>query len=277
MNACGYERRLPDVLGIGVKKSGTTMFTKLLRHHPQISTPSSEVHFFDWNYEKGLEYYKSKMGFCFSGQGIFREKHLDTLERKMLRAILLKTSQNSKRIKFILLVKDPIKRSISEFRHNAERLKVIKRLDKPTDYTEGIRFDREVILPNGEVNQVSEPVDTSIYSKYFQNWLQYFHREQFLIIDYDKLVQNVSFILQKVEKFIGLRAFFQDDMFQLTDEKKLCFVPLKSKKVCSAGNNRYIPKAKPSKKTLEKLCDFFRPFNERFMRLANMTFNWNCP
>ena len=294
MNSCGYEQRLPDVICIGVKKSGTTLFKTFFSKHPQIAAQlRTEVHFFDWNYEKGLEFYKSRMGFA-SRDMLSFEKTPRYFRTEDAPYYIVKDLPNLEHIKFILLVKDPIKRAISEFRHNTQRTlnvrkrKIVKRRDKPTKYSEGVRFEREVLLPNGEINQENEMIDTSLYSKHFENWLQYFPREKFFIIEYDKLVQNVSFILQKVEKFIGLHSFFQDDMFKLTKEKRLCFIPPsgngdfkedpqgKGNMVCP-GNNGFLPKAKPSKRTLKKLCDFFRPFNERFMRSADMTFNWKCP
>ena len=297
MNYCGYEQRFPDVIGIGVKKSGTTLFKTFFSKHPQIAAPlrsELEVHFFDWNYEKGLEFYKSRMGFA-SRDMLSFEKTPRYIRTEDAPYHIIKDLPNSKHIKFILLIKDPIKRAISEFRHNTQRKlsarkrEIIKRGDKPTEYSEGVRFDREVLLSNGEIDEENEIIDTSLYSKHFENWLQYFPREKFFIIEYDKFVQNVCSVLQKVEKFIGLRSFFQEDMFKLTEEKKLCFIPPpdnpadfegdprgKDKLVCP-NYSGFLPKAKPSKRTLEKLCDFFQPFNEKFMRLADMTFDWTCP
>lgn len=43
-------RRLPDVLLIGVKKSGTRALLEFLRIHPNIRAAGSEIHFFDRHY-----------------------------------------------------------------------------------------------------------------------------------------------------------------------------------------------------------------------------------
>jgi Sulfotransferase domain len=47
-------RRLPDVLLIGVKKSGTRALLEFLRIHPSIRAAGSEIHFFDRHYSFGL-------------------------------------------------------------------------------------------------------------------------------------------------------------------------------------------------------------------------------
>ena len=287
LHSCGYEQRLPDVICIGVKKSGTSIFADLFSKHPQIASPlipfvGSEVHFFDWNYDKGVHYYQSRMGFA-SHEMISFEKTPKYFRTKDAPYNIKKDLP--KHIKFIFVVKDPIKRSISEFRHesvlalNPEREKIL--LENRTEQTEGIRFEKEVLLSNGKVNINSEIIDTSLYSKHFQNWLQYYPREKFFIINYDEMVQNVSLILQKVESFLGLRSYFQNDMFKLI-RKNLCFIPHSNKnnkakdtKICPTWS-KWLPKGKPSNETLETLCRFFQPYNEKFMRLANMIVNWKC-
>lgn len=47
-------KRLPDVLIIGVKKSGTRALLEFLRIHPNIRAAGSEIHFFDRHYSFGL-------------------------------------------------------------------------------------------------------------------------------------------------------------------------------------------------------------------------------
>lgn len=51
--------RLPNFLIVGAMKSGTTALAAYLRAHPEVfmSRPK-EIHFFDFNYAKGLDWYK---------------------------------------------------------------------------------------------------------------------------------------------------------------------------------------------------------------------------
>jgi hypothetical protein len=51
--------RLPDFLIIGAMRSGTTTLARLLQTHPQVFVPpAKEIHYFDQNFDKPLEWYR---------------------------------------------------------------------------------------------------------------------------------------------------------------------------------------------------------------------------
>ncbi len=51
----------PDFLIIGTQRGGTTSLFSLLSAHPGIFMPEEkEVHYFDLNYEKGIDWYTAK-------------------------------------------------------------------------------------------------------------------------------------------------------------------------------------------------------------------------
>jgi len=52
------QQRLPQAIIVGVKKSGTRALLEFLRVHPDVRAPGPEVHFFDRNYHKGLDWYR---------------------------------------------------------------------------------------------------------------------------------------------------------------------------------------------------------------------------
>lgn len=55
-------KRLPSAIIIGVKKGGTRALLEFLRAHPNIRATGPEPHFFDKNYDKGLEWYRYVYG-----------------------------------------------------------------------------------------------------------------------------------------------------------------------------------------------------------------------
>ena len=63
---------LPHFLIIGAQKAGTTSLASYLAAHPGV-VPSKrkEVHFFDLNYEKGVDWYRSHFPIA-RGQGLRR-------------------------------------------------------------------------------------------------------------------------------------------------------------------------------------------------------------
>lgn len=51
-------KKLPQAIIIGVKKGGTRALLEFLRVHPDIRAVGAEPHFFDRNYDKGLDWYR---------------------------------------------------------------------------------------------------------------------------------------------------------------------------------------------------------------------------
>ncbi|XP_064448941.1 heparan sulfate glucosamine 3-O-sulfotransferase 4 isoform X4 [Mirounga angustirostris] len=58
------EKKLPQALIIGVKKGGTRALLEAIRVHPDVRAVGVEPHFFDRNYEKGLEWYRLELLAC---------------------------------------------------------------------------------------------------------------------------------------------------------------------------------------------------------------------
>lgn len=52
------EKKLPQAIIIGVKKGGTRALLEALRVHPDVRAVGNEPHFFDRNYEQGLDWYR---------------------------------------------------------------------------------------------------------------------------------------------------------------------------------------------------------------------------
>ncbi|KIH45072.1 hypothetical protein ANCDUO_24893, partial [Ancylostoma duodenale] len=52
------QKRFPTAIIVGVKKAGTRALLEFLRLNPRIRAPGPEVHFFDKNYHRGLEWYR---------------------------------------------------------------------------------------------------------------------------------------------------------------------------------------------------------------------------
>lgn len=58
LNHANKTKRLPQAIIIGVKKAGTRALLEYLRLHPDVRAPGPESHFFDKNYDKGINWYR---------------------------------------------------------------------------------------------------------------------------------------------------------------------------------------------------------------------------
>nr|XP_054762587.1 heparan sulfate glucosamine 3-O-sulfotransferase 1-like [Lytechinus pictus] len=277
----GYKQRFPDVINIGVKKSGTNALGFFFPQHPQIvHSIGNEVHYFDWMYEKGLSYYKSRMGFAKPSMLAFEKTpryFVTALAPKRILADL------PTKPKFILCVRDPISRLISDFRHESElklrrefksnRLKYASR----TGQFEGERLKREILDKFGHVNGSNEMVDTSVFVKHYKNWLQSFPPERILVIDQVKMEKDVYAEMKRLEEFLELEPFFSPSMFYFDPAKNgICMREghLPNRNCPAKSTPSVLPKAIIDPETLAKLKEFYRPFNQEFSQLTGMSFSW---
>lgn len=106
---------LPTFIIVGAQKCGTSSLTAMLRSHPQIhmSRPK-ELHFFDRNHQRGLEFY--------AGQFQPRPHHVaigeatpvymyDPSSRERISDLLPE-------VKLVVILRDPVSRAYSHFWHS---------------------------------------------------------------------------------------------------------------------------------------------------------------
>jgi hypothetical protein len=113
----GPQRRLPTALIIGVKKCGTGTLLEFIRWHPDVRAPQREVNFFDNNYNKGLDWYRSKMPATIDGQ-ITLEKTPAYFFTKGVPKLIHKMNP---KMKLILIVRDPTIRAVSDYTHEVAK------------------------------------------------------------------------------------------------------------------------------------------------------------
>jgi len=103
---------LPDFLGIGVQRAGTTFVHEALSEHPEICTPDTkELHFFDWHHDRGLDWYEDQFAACEPSQVVGEvtpdyvasEDALDRIARTLPDA------------KLFLILRDPVDRAYSAY------------------------------------------------------------------------------------------------------------------------------------------------------------------
>lgn len=273
LRSLGYESRLPDVINIGVKKAGTTALMFYLKYHPQIQTSlgAREVHFFDWHYNQGIRWYESKMKFARDDQLVFEKTpryFVNGYTPKRIHRDL------SDKIRFLLCVRDPVDRLVSDFHFTKHIRSTASWKKKQTAESESLRFISTITDKKGALITDNAFVSTSNYAFHFSKWLKLFDREKFLIIDNSDMVTNLTGVLQQVEMFLGLDNFFNKDLFVKSRHGHNC-LKLGSKSLCPPQiGNSALPKPKLSESLEVQLRDYFRPLNRQFEKLSGQRFIW---
>lgn len=178
---------LPTFLVIGVKKAGSTWLYNLLKSHKHIFVPKyrKELQFFEKNFFKGVEWYKSffpisneKDRYKAVGEAtpgyIFSEKAPNRIQKVIPNA------------KFIIILRNPVDRLFSEYKYYRQR-------GGKNSFDTFSRTD-------------DRPFEMGLYSDQLKFWFSKFERNQFLILIFEECVHNEELTKRKLAEFLNLET-----------------------------------------------------------------------
>ncbi|KAI1896195.1 hypothetical protein AGOR_G00092310 [Albula goreensis] len=256
------EKKLPQAIIIGVKKGGTRALLEALRVHPDVRAVGVEPHFFDRNYEKGLDWYRDLMPSTLEGQ--------ITMEKTPSYFV---TNDAPKRIhsmardtKLIIVVRNPVTRAISDYTQTLS-----KRPEIPT--FEVLAFKNRTL---GLIDASWSALRIGIYALHLESWMQYFPLSQIHFVSGERLIVDPAGEMAKVQDFLGLKRIVTDKHFYFNKTKG--FPCLKKPEDSSAprclgkSKGRTHPKIDPD--VIRRLHKFYKPFNMMFYQMTGQNFQW---
>ncbi|XP_013071709.2 heparan sulfate glucosamine 3-O-sulfotransferase 6-like [Biomphalaria glabrata] len=254
-------RRLPKAIIIGVKKAGTRALLEFLRIHPNVECSGPEPHYFDKNYNMGLEWYRDRMPETYSDQ-IAIEKTPGYFVTKEAPQRIYDMDPH---IKLLLVVRDPVTRSISDYcqaatKHTLQPYESMALLDESL----------------GLVNTSWSAIKIGVYSRHMEHWLQVFPLAQIHVVDGERLIDDPASELAKVEQFLGLPKFITPSHFYLRGFKgKFPCLIKRGKPHCLGEKTKGREHPVVKEAVLQRLQDFYRPFNAKFYQQVGQNFDWN--
>ena len=135
-------------------------------------------------------------------------------------------------------------------------------------------FEEIVFHGNGAINEQYKPVTKGIYHSHFKRWLEYFPRNQILLLNGDDYVKDPYPILKKVELFLGLRSYIKRSNVVWNDKKKF-YCPKPHDRVLCLGAGKGVHHPHISEEILNKVRDFYRPHNKLFEEITGQKFDWS--
>lgn len=184
--------KLPNFLGVGERKCGTTWLSECLRYHPQVFMSSpKELFFFGSRYEeKGIEWYLP----FFEGANEYKavgEFSTSYLQKKIAPEQIL---ESLGKVRIIICVRNPTKRFISEYKQ------CIRNGYFPKDEFKSLDLEayHTAIDTNLHILEVGK------YSKNIQRYLKAFGDSNVLCIDNKAMYENPSDTLSKTYHFLGV-------------------------------------------------------------------------
>lgn len=179
---------LPDFLGIGAQKAGTTWLYENLCRHPDLYLPEpKELHYFDWGFHRSLRHYSDsfKPG-CHRLKGEITPGYsIIPVERiRFIRTIMPE-------VRLILLMRNPIDRAWSQALMNLVKLpnKKFEEVDR-SEFYDHFRSERSV--KRGD------------YDTVLNNWLSVFPRGQLYIGFFEDISNRPQELLSEVFAHIGV-------------------------------------------------------------------------
>ncbi|RTE08149.1 sulfotransferase domain-containing protein [Paenibacillus whitsoniae] len=246
----------PDFLIIGAQKAGTTSLYHYLVQHPLIdSAVTKEVHFFDVNYDKGVQWYRDQFP-------SFQTKS-DHLTGEATPYYIFHPNVPKRiyemmpRTKIIILLRNPIDRAYSHYHH------AVRNLGEVVGFEEAIHMEEERLAGeferfqsnsnyNSEIFQHYSYLKRGIYVDQLKLWFDLFPKHQILILNYESFFGDLPKSMKAITDFLGVPEF----EFQYESLNKGEYEPM-------------------NPKTREHLRKYFYPHNQKLFRLLGQRYDWD--
>ena len=249
----------PHFIIIGVQKGGTNSLYHYLCKHPQIvAATQKEIHFFTLNYEQGLNWYQSQFPPDADGKQILTgEGSPYYLFHPLVPQRLYESFPNTR---LIVLLRNPVDRAISHYYWE------VKLGYEPLSLEEAIAQEPERL--QGEVEKICSDgtyfsfnhqhysyLARGLYAEQLQRWMQFFPREQFLILKSEDLYCNSAKVVNQVFDFLEIPNYI---------------LPTYDK-----YNENDYPQTDSSIR--QKLAAYFQPHNQKLTQLLGEDWSWGIP
>lgn len=247
----------PHFIIIGAQKCGTTSLYNYLVQHPQVVPPQQfkEIHFFDLNFDQGLDWYRAQFHPIADGQDFLTgEGSPYYLFHPRVPERVFNLFPN---IKLIVLLRNPVIRAISHYYHEVklevETLPLELAIAEEENRLKGEREKLESIENYYSFNhQHYSYLSRGIYIQQIQAWLKYFSKEQLLILKSEEFYHHPDLIFNQVLSFLNLSPY------HLSDYQNY-----------GAGDYPQV-----SLEIKDKLHHFFQPYNQQLSDYLQQDFNW---
>ena len=284
--------KFPKMVIVGSKKCGTGALGRALMMHPLVEY-AGEQFYFNRYYKNPLDWYLHKMPKSTDSQIIYEK----TPNYVYSLSIGQKIKNLGPNVKVINIMCDPIKRIYSDFlhifRYEPEKA-TMERFDQLIDSAlEDIKI-RQDKVDSGETtweemwlkedfqfaikgHAFEKVILKSFYSIYLKKW-QELYGPNILNLDGSKLYTESGRILTKVQEFLGLPIFLDDDNFFWNPDRGMsCKINIEGEPLCPGrGKGRSLKGEVPEyiKEKLRKVVDPFTRELEVMMGSSFSHWDW---
>jgi hypothetical protein len=258
-------RIMPDFIIIGAMNCGTTSLYRDLIEHPCI-TPAfkKEIFFFSHNFKRGVDWYRSHFT-----SSLFKLYAKHICKQNILTGeaspyyifhpqVPRRISQTIPEVKLIALLRNPIDRAYSQY--NMRRIKGHETLsfeEAIEKEEERLKGEKEKMLKDENYSsysyQMYSYLSRGIYVDQLKAWMNFFPREQFLILKSEDFFSDPPSIYRQVLKFLDLSIW----------EPK------------HYGKYNAHDYQTMNSATRKRLISYYEPYNQELYQYLGMNFGWD--
>ena len=199
--------RLPQFLGLGVQKGGTTTLQRLLEQHPQVwLPPEKELHFFSLHYARGECWYADRFADAAPDQccGDITPYYIFHPYAPQRIAELLPDAR------LIVLLRDPVERCLSQYFHSSrlglESLELEEALASEQNRLLAAGLKLAEVGATHRSHQEHSYLARSRYELQLARYERRFSNNQLLLLKSEDLFESQALVWERVLNFLELDA-----------------------------------------------------------------------
>lgn len=198
---------LPSFLVIGAQRAGSSLLHRILDLHPQVYVPTErkEIHFFDWYFERGVDWYQSYFPAPadaprFAAIGEVTPDYLAIAEAPgRIRDLLPE-------VRLVAILRNPVDRAYSWYQY-ARRSQ-----NEQRDFERFLKEDPMAL-------------EAGFYHRHLSRYLEQFPRSQLHVLIYEDLVREPAGQLDALARFLGLERGWDDPAAALAERVNTSAIP----------------------------------------------------
>jgi len=219
---------MKKIICVGPGRTGTTWLYNFFKYHPDIGVAKvKETEFFNYNYQKGINWYES----------LFPTDKNFLVDVSNMYLFSLNSARKIKEhypdAKILINIREPIETIKSVITHGLKRgLKIDKlNLDK-ANYHEYMGSGLE------NKNLFLSLKESIFISKYIKNYLEVFNNDNVFFVEYEKISNNPNELLSEICNFIGVKYYnnVNPEFIKITNQSKVArnkFISKISKRIAT--------------------------------------------
>lgn len=257
-------RMLPSFAIISVERGGTTSLYRYITAHPCVAEAfRKEVHYFDMNVERGLDWYRAHFPLrawgawarVRHGAGITGEASPYYLYHPHVPTRLAGLLPD---VRIVALVRNPVERAYSHYHLNVRQGKEELSFEDALEHEdERLAGEREKLVADpsywSDRHYQFAYRDRGLYADRLKEWHHHFPAEQILVVRSEDLYADPGGVVTGVFRHLG--------------------VPPHTLSGYKAYNQKPYPGLAPE--TRRRLAEFFAPHNQRLYELVGRDLQWS--